>query len=783
MKQTPAQPRWWDWTSLALLFVLLHISAWRLVATDWTENLSFVQSLTSMGFAVGLALGYSHFKPARARWLSLLYMLVLAPLAWVRIIDAHVAIDERLLSVFGRLLLSINILAAKKPVEDQLFFVAVMSLSFWILSASAGFHLARRQNFLAAVVPSAIGILVIQHYDNHTSGGIWFVGFYIFFALCLLGRLNFLQNKQTWRQRRVLLSAESSLDLTTSMALISGLLILTAWLMPTSIQHNESFRQTWKRLTAPWTRLTDKLENAVSALDSTTPGTPNSFYGTELKLGEGFPLSTALMFRVQAPYLSSRQQPPRYYWRGRVYDRYDDGQWYMTGAETTDFVPESAPAPSTARGLPVRFIVTLGTSKSALIYAPAQPVWFSRPGSYLAAPNHDIFSWSASPALQAGETYQVDSIIHNPHVEELRAAGADYPEWISKKYLQLPSDFSPRIAALALEIAANAETPYDKTLAITRYLRNNIEYADTVPSAPPRQDLLEWMLFEHKQAYCVYYATAEIMMLRSLGIPARMAVGFSQGEEINIGAENAEYRAWRVLKKNAHAWPEVYFPGIGWVEFEPTGNQNELIRPFLPTQTTNNFTPPTNNLPQEELGGNFASRNPELEEGIDQSSLADSRLNTTLYLILFLTAFTALTILLNRRYNFAIRAPALLHATLERAGIEIPPWLLRWEYWNSVTPIERAFESVNFGLRQMKHSAAIHATPSERAESLANVLPRLQPVIKILLDEHNTSLYTSRSADEKKAFQAALQIRAHTMLALVRHFLTGRYEAEPPQAE
>src|SRR6185503_16042423 len=142
---------------------------------------------------------------------------------------------------------------------------------------------------------------------------------------------------------------------------------------------------------------------------------------------------------------------------------------------------------------------------------------------------------------------------------------------VTESYLQLPADFSSRIRELAEEITAEAETPYDKAGAITRYLRENIEYAATVPPPPRNTYTLEWILFEHKQGYCVYYATSEILMLRSLGIPARMAVGFAQGEgistrDINL-REDAGFTAgaYTVRKKNAHAWPEVYFPGIGWV--------------------------------------------------------------------------------------------------------------------------------------------------------------------------------------------------------------------------
>src|SRR5260221_9802274 len=141
MEKQQTQSRWWDWPATALLFILLQVLASRLITTSWTSNLSFVQTSTSMGFVLGLALGYSQFKRRTARWISLGYMVIMLPLIWIRVIDKQVELDERLLSVGGRLLYSISEFFARRPVEDPLFFVAIMCVTFWIISASAGFNL------------------------------------------------------------------------------------------------------------------------------------------------------------------------------------------------------------------------------------------------------------------------------------------------------------------------------------------------------------------------------------------------------------------------------------------------------------------------------------------------------------------------------------------------------------------------------------------------------------------------------------------------------------------
>ncbi|HEU0294760.1 MAG TPA: transglutaminaseTgpA domain-containing protein [Anaerolineales bacterium] len=787
MKKSHVQLYWWDWPSITLLFILIYTLASRLLITDWTKYLNFTQISATFGLVIGLALGYSQFQPRIARWISFGYMVMMLPIIWIRVIDEQVAVDERLLSVGGRLLFSFGEFFARRPVEDPLFFVAIMSVAFWVISASAAFNLTRHQNFLAIVLPSAIGMLVIQNYDNLFSSRLWFLAFFIFIALCLLGRLNFLQKQQQWRERRVFLSPENSLDLTSSMAIGAALIIFLAWTVPLSLSRIETLRQTWKQITQPWTDFTNRMENAVSALESPEITTPSEFYGTELALGSGFPLSDTIMFNVEVPDLASDQKPPRYYWRGRTYDYYSKNQWYITGTTRNSFSPTETElaVPNTENGTRARFVFTSGASRISLIYSPAQPTWMSRPGSFLASPaeaTFDISSWNATPTLQPGETYQVDAVIINPTIEGLRAASTEYPQWVTDRYLQLPENFSPRIQTLAQEITAQAETPYDKTMAITQYLRENIEYSPTVSKPPARTDTLEWLLFDYKKGYCVYYASAEVVMLRSLGIPARMAVGFTQGtgatDDLEGGpVQSFEISSFTVRKKNAHAWPEVYFPGTGWVEFEPTGNQSPLERPLAPRDPNDIDLGSLNrNLPQEDQAG--PPEEELLNQAIDPTAGQDSRIPPGLYMLLLTVALMALTVYLGRRYTFAVRVPVFLRATMERNGIDVPAWILRWERWSTLSPIERSFESINFGLRWVKQAAPVYATPVERAAKLSGILPHLAPQIKVLLDEHQTTLYTSRVGDEQKARRAANEIRTQVLLSLMRHVLTGEYEPQ-----
>src|SRR5215211_6758720 len=218
------QSRWWDWAAVGLLFILLQTVASRLVATGWTPFLYLIQTFTYMGFVVGTALGYSTFGRRIVRWLSFFYMLIMLPLQWTLAIDQNASLEEQLASVAGRLFFATSDFFARQPVEDPLFFVALMSIAFWIISFWAAFTLVRNQNYLGAILPGAIGLIIIQNYDSGVAGRLWFLAFFAFIALLLLGRLQFLQNKLSWRQRRIFLSPDNSLDLSSSMAIAAGLI-------------------------------------------------------------------------------------------------------------------------------------------------------------------------------------------------------------------------------------------------------------------------------------------------------------------------------------------------------------------------------------------------------------------------------------------------------------------------------------------------------------------------------------------------------------------------------
>ena len=166
-----------------------------------------------------------------------------------------------------------------------------------------------------------------------------------------------------------------------------------------------------------------------------------------------------------------------------------------------------------------------------------------------------------------GLTYSLVSNVPQRDVAAIAAAGDGVPGDIAERYLELPDDFSQAVRQEAQDIivAAGAETPYDKALALQNYFRDPSRFRYDLDVARGHSaERIEDFLFEVRAGYCEQFAGSYAAMARSLGLPARVAVGFTPGEY------DPEIDAYRVTGKHAHAWPEVWIEEIGWLRFEPT---------------------------------------------------------------------------------------------------------------------------------------------------------------------------------------------------------------------
>lgn len=158
-------------------------------------------------------------------------------------------------------------------------------------------------------------------------------------------------------------------------------------------------------------------------------------------------------------------------------------------------------------------------------------------------------------------SYDVTSLELSPTPQQLDAA-PPAPADIVERYTRLPADLPPEVRQTALRVTAGATTTYQKALRLQEWLRSpEFTYDTSVASGDGTDALLAFL--QDKRGYCQQFAGAMAVMARLLGMPTRVAVGFTQGSRLADGS-------WSVGITDAHAWPEVYLSGIGWVRFEPT---------------------------------------------------------------------------------------------------------------------------------------------------------------------------------------------------------------------
>lgn len=265
----------------------------------------------------------------------------------------------------------------------------------------------------------------------------------------------------------------------------------------------------------------------------------------------------------------SEKAMDHFYLRGMAYDRYDGRSW-STQLTQRRAVPESSPGTFTLRssqprsagqhGPLIRQTILLEALDTAVLFAAPFPESIS--GQFFGVqydPTGALYlPLSASSRIE----YTVLSRPHSVQPADQHSQPVTYSGSFARHYLQLP-EASDRVAALAEEVTQTQASPYEKAQAIQDYLSRNFRYSLDIPAGSQERPLEEF-LFARKTGYCEHYATAMVVMLRSVGVAARLVTGF-------LATEWNEYgNYFLVRQRDAHAWVEVYLPHSGWVTMDPT---------------------------------------------------------------------------------------------------------------------------------------------------------------------------------------------------------------------
>ena len=182
----------------------------------------------------------------------------------------------------------------------------------------------------------------------------------------------------------------------------------------------------------------------------------------------------------------------------------------------------------------------------------------------------DVEAVFSQDTVAQGDAYAVSGLTSTAGPDQLRSAGDVYPTWVSDRYLPLPETVTERTRELAGQLAAGQSNAFDTAVAVEEYVRSTITYNEGIDAPPANQDVVDFVLFESQEGYCEYYASAMAVLLRIEGIPSRVVGGYYPAPfDPNEGG-------YLYREKNAHLWVEAFFPGYGWIPFEPTANRERL---------------------------------------------------------------------------------------------------------------------------------------------------------------------------------------------------------------
>ncbi|MGI8926655.1 MAG: DUF4129 domain-containing transglutaminase family protein [Tepidiformaceae bacterium] len=551
---------WEDWLTFGAAAIAFLAVAASIQQAGWVNNMPAVAPTIIAGLVVGLFTARIRFSPFVLHPAAILIGIAAVVLAAQNYADGA-TIADRLEDFRIRMHEWWLVVRAGDISNDNLPFVTLVHGVCFLAAYLGAWSIYRLHNPWLALIPGGIVLLAnISFQDGQPSGA--FI-FFLFGAIVLIGRLYLQRNQARWKRQGVEypdLISVSAVQLTFVLAV--GL-IVAAWLVPLGKQADAA-EGAVKGLAKPFEGQSENFVRLFHNVDSRKGANLHTF-GATLAIQGDVKLGTKILFEVKAGQAGLI--------RGTSYDEYTGAGWKSTDREAERVAAKSLDAAGETEQYEARTFSILDVTvkgDSSTVFSVGTPLSTNLP-SLVDTPEDvraDIERIRSRRGLDSGDTYTAIGSQSLATIEQLVAAGKNYPAWARDRYLQLPKSLPARVRDETIRIIrdAGATTPYAQAEAIEAYLRT-FPYDLSVPAAPPGRDAVDYLLFDLKRGYFDYQATAMAVMLRTQGVPARVAVGYV------LDPTEAEETKYLVRKDDAYTWVEVYFPGYGWVEFNPTSDR------------------------------------------------------------------------------------------------------------------------------------------------------------------------------------------------------------------
>jgi transglutaminase-like putative cysteine protease len=482
-------------------------------------------------------------------------------------------VRNRSLALVSRLAGWLQIARAGGTSQDNVVLIFFLSVTMWALCWFAGWRLFRDGQPLWATLPC--GVALVTHVSL-VEGTEWYMRVYLASALLLLAWAGFQQREKTWDRKGVDYSGELRRDVTIVAAVIITLVLVVSLIVP-FVTSTKAIQFFWRQFGEPFETMEQTLDRLFAGRNPLPPRDARDRPGGHRLAGPAeIDYQTVMYVTTSDPAPPPPDDPlwpepdmsvPQRYWRKLTYDRYTGRGWENSSEHGREGRPgEPLTHRTQASDLVTQTYQLSDTSSGEMLgYAVNEPYAIQAPHTLHVRGDDEILAFS----LQAQE-FTVVSQIPRHTVQELRFAPSPTARDFDGRYTQLPP-IPDRVPRLARDVTAGIDSAFDMATAIETYLRA-FEYELDIPAPPQTRDGVDYFLFDLRRGYCDYFASAMVVMCRSLGIPARYATGYASG------SYDHQRGAWEVRAEHAHAWVEVYFSGLGWLEFEPTPARQTFAR-------------------------------------------------------------------------------------------------------------------------------------------------------------------------------------------------------------
>ena len=746
------------WTSMALLLVMLATLVWSLQRAAWVTHMEYLLPLAVVAALLGALLGLTRLSVAVT--LPMSAVIGAGFVLWTIGGEYFPELDQggRLILLRGDALDWTRIVVDGGFAPQLSPYALGLGVLMWVTAFMAAYALYRHHRVLDTIL--LVGVALIANMSATFTDLFLYLVLFSLAALLLWLRIALVNREENWRLRRL----KENLDVPgqivrSGLGFIVGSIAL-AWIL-TTVAVAAPLTGVWSNFSDVWSGVRDQFEGAFGGL----AGSDSRIQGT------GFGSS----FRVHGSWSSSDDEvmtvgsKRAYYMRTVTYDVYTGHGWDSSegpnrGVAAGDrifpgYTPERPLAPD-AFGIETVTVEVQG-DVGRNMFTPGYPTTAFAPLLVHEPGGLPLLgALQSGVALQEGKGYQITAAISTATEAMLAGAGTAYPPEIVSTYTSTKG-VTQRTADEARRVvnAAGATDPYHKARALADYLRTDPRFSyRTVAALPsdPNRDLVDFFLFDPlgQVGYCEYFATTMAVMARTVGLPARVAVGYAPGEKLKAGIY--EYR-----NRNAHAWAEIYFPGYGWQIFEATKSIAPVVRapgaglvPPVSPPPGGNFDPGKGFLEGKNLGdvSTLPSFEP-VEGGFtpgDQRPADQARVNNAWFfvaLLVLLIGFVAWRLLRGRR-RFRFLAPGdrqwqRLAFAADRAGVAQRAWETPYEYagWLEEQIPRRRIEIHEIADGKVWQSYSGHSISSEVIARLEHAWGRLQlPLLWLALRRQIRSL-------------------------------------------